>query len=532
MKKSLFALLTAAILLCLSAAAATGGSVSMAEAHPAAGGKMTGKGLSNNEYIRTAAEAIHAEYPDVNPLDEAEYKAGTCRASGNGYTVRFVTNNVRHGDAYADISADGTVIRVTADREAPDGDSLLYRYWIVYGDYGNWDQQTWIHISRDMQELEPAENEGKLIKATVYPEESTVRIGHEEAKELGIQRSGDKAAEVKTCVLVDAEPNPVWIMLLLTSDGEDRGYPIYGFDAETGELMFSERYCLELMPTYVLYTNPEIRRAFRSARELAMIAVILTYADSSLDDPDTAVYDEENWETVQDGLTVRFTGRWKGMKAYETELDMQGNVLRCERKDSPSTAEKPQAVPEEDEAEPTPTPQPDGKPWIWGNRFAPEEYWNRLADAMDRYGVTFDNLEAKELEWTREYGWDGDWPQDLYVITDILETRPEYLENGGMSYPVFENPDKKTKEEIEQIAWETFREAAEPITGAVWMDRLHMVGILWDNGAYEYLGIDWQKPAWCINFLELEECWENKGYVLLDEDGNILTVQVEPYGGG
>ena len=177
MKKRLLALMTAAILLCIGSAAGADVSASTEKEHPAAGGKMTGKGLSNNDYVRTAAEAIHAEYPDVNPLDEAEYKAGTCRLSGNGYSVRFVTNNVRHGDAYADISADGAVISVSADREVPDGDSLLYRYWIVYGDYDNWDQRTWIQMSRDMQELEPKENEGKLIKATVYPEESTVSMG-------------------------------------------------------------------------------------------------------------------------------------------------------------------------------------------------------------------------------------------------------------------------------------------------------------------------------------------------------------------
>ena len=76
------------------------------------------------------------------------------------------------------------------------------------------------------------------------------------------------------------------------------------------------------------------------------------------------------------------------------------------------------------------------------------------------------------------------------------------------------------------------REAAEPITGAEWADRLNMMGILWSNGVYEYYGIDWQEPAWRVNFLELEECWEDRGFVMLDEDGNILTVQVEPYGGG
>ena len=154
---------------------------------------------------------------------------------------------------------------------------------------------------------------------------------------------------------------------------------------------------------------------------------------------------------------------------------------------------------------------------------------------METYGATFDNLKARIFDWYGEYGWfgDSDWPQELFVIEYVLtQMTPSDLEKNPVDYPVFPNPEKKTKEEIEEIALKAFREEAEPITGAEWADRLNMMGILWSNGVYEYYGIEWQEPAWRVNFLELEECWEDRGFVMLDEDGNILTVQVEPYGGG
>ena len=521
MRKRWFAVLVAGILLILVAASAS----------DAAEGS-----LEENEYLRIAAQAVRDQYPGVDPLSEAEYEVRGSLFRGNAYEYTFVTKNIRHGDVVVTVSADGTVTGITADLAVATGDTLFGRYWRVYGYFGEWDQKIWVQLGKDMQAMDPEETEGNLLKLTRYPEENTVRIRRGEAQRLALQATGNRMAEVNTCVLAEADPHPVWIARVIVYDGREWD-PVIGIDAETGDVVFRERYETDVTPHYVLFSVPETWRIVRSAFYLARNAVVFTYADHDLDDPDTDVYDMENWEMAQDGLTVRFTGRWKGMKAYETELDLQGNVVRCEQSDSPSAVEKPEPDSGEEERwASVPTPQPDGKPWIWGNAFAPEEYWNRMAKAMDQYGVTFENLKEKLFDWSREYGWpgDGDWPQELYIIGHMLvDVRPDYLaEQEHMEYPVFENPEKKTKEEIEEIALKTFREAAEPIMGAEWAERLSMHGVLWDTGVYEYYGVDWQEPAWRVNFLELEECWEDKGFVMLDEDGNVLTVQVEPYGGG
>ena len=153
--------------------------------------------------------------------------------------------------------------------------------------------------------------------------------------------------------------------------------------------------------------------------EFFKVAITHKFGDMQLDFPEIEVDNGEDWEVQLDGLTVRCTGRWKGMQAYETELDENGYVLRCEESDSPSTEEKPADY----SGYTVPTPQPDGKPWIWGNGFAPEAYWERIAEAMEANGVTFDNLQGKIAEWTEQYGEledEGDWPQDLFVIGYVL----------------------------------------------------------------------------------------------------------------
>ena len=89
------------------------------------------------------------------------------------------------------------------------GDNLWKRYRQAQGYFGQWDQSVWGQLEKDMSGLEPVQIDGKLLKATHYPEESSVKIQHEQAKDLGIQATGKRTAEVNTCVLVDAQPHPV-----------------------------------------------------------------------------------------------------------------------------------------------------------------------------------------------------------------------------------------------------------------------------------------------------------------------------------
>ncbi len=70
----------------------------------------------------------------------------------------------------------------------------------------------------------------------------------------------------------------------------------------------------------------------------------------------------------------------------------------------------------------TPAPLPDGKPWMWGMDFAPEEFWDRLEEAMDAFGVTADNYEQKEREWLFRYGDIMFAPYECQVISSILSS--------------------------------------------------------------------------------------------------------------
>ena len=129
---------------------------------------------------------------------------------------------------------------------------------------------------------------------------------------------------------------------------------------------------------------------------------------------------------------------------------------------------------------------------------------------------------------------DANWPQDLFVIGYVLTAmRPDYLDQDPVEYPVFADPAKKSKEEIEAIALKAFHEAADAEKGAEWVDGQKLISALWNSGIYEFYGIDRQEPTWRITLMELcDGTWESKGVVMIDEDGNVLLAQMELEGNG
>ena len=106
-------------------------------------------------------------------------------------------------------------------------------------------------LGQDMETLNPTGYEYLPLKNTRYLRESSVTINHEKAQELAIKASGKRIVEINTCVLVEAEPHPVWIMRLLTDEPDD---PVLGIDAETGKVVFSEQFKTDYTPMYVLYS--------------------------------------------------------------------------------------------------------------------------------------------------------------------------------------------------------------------------------------------------------------------------------------
>ena len=300
--------------------------------------------LRRSEVIRLAADGIKKEYPDLDLLNEEKYEQ---MADGlYSWFVNFKAKDIRLGNASAQVSMDGEVTGIEVDTEELNGDNLWSRYWQTYGYFGEWDQSVWVQLSKDMAGMEPESLEAKLLKATTYPEESSVKIQHQQAKELGIKATGKRVAEVNTCTLVGADPHPVWIMRILTDTAAD---PVVGIDAETGETVFTEYYKVDYTPHYVEFSMPVVWRSAEletlGAPYMAKVAITHKFANMELDEPDLGLDYTEDWEMQQDGLTVRYIGRWKGMKCYEAELDENGFVIRCEESESPSTEERPDDLP-------------------------------------------------------------------------------------------------------------------------------------------------------------------------------------------
>lgn len=303
--------------------------------------------LRGEDAIRMATDAALEKYPEMDLENRDKYEV--IANSFGSWQVTFRAKDIHLGDVYTTVSMDGTVTQVDADPEELNGDNLWSRYWGVYGYFGEWDQSVWVQLGKDMAGLEPTQIDGKLLKATRYPEESSVKIGRQEAQELGIKATGKRVAEVNTCVLVDADPHPVWIMRILTEDIDN---PVIGIDAETGSVVFREAFKVDYTPHYVLYSMPETWRKTElemlGAPYMAKVAITHKYGDMWMDEPELDVENPDFWEMDQEGTTVRFTGRWKGMKNYEVELDENGFVIRCEETESASTEE----MPEEPAAEP------------------------------------------------------------------------------------------------------------------------------------------------------------------------------------
>ena len=477
--------------------------------------------LKVSDAIRLAAEAIRAKHPELDLLNEDLYQV---YADGyKRYNIRFVSRDVRFGDASATVLLDGTVTGMEADTAPLTGDTLMDRYWSAYGYYGEWPQERWEQLSRDMQALDPVGTEGKLLRQARYPAESTARIPREQAIALAIAATGKRTAEAHTCILIGADPHPVWKLRMLTDDMVN---PMIELDAETGEVLGVDRYKVDYTPRWHVFT---LERDWRPAEftpddleALARTEISFAYSNMALDEPDFDLDRPDAWTYEQDGLTARFIARWAGLDDYEVTFNDRGFVVSIDRHPSTATAPDPAST-----RLSVPTPRPDGKPWCWGMDFAEPAFWTQLEQAMQARGVDAFNLEEKKAEWDAEYGDDMHWPQDIYVINYFLEaSAPDDFDH---IYPIFPIEGKKTKEEIVAIASAAFRQVAEPEFGAAWVDGTWCAASLWNDG-YNYNAVDetYARPVWWVEFFTgtLGD-WQSCGYAQLDEDGNVLDVQQE-----
>lgn len=505
--------------------------------------------LQASDYFRIAAEAVQKKYPGLDLLNEDAYEARDW-GGGKNHNIHFISRNIRTGNASATVAADGTVSDIIADIEELNGDNLFNRYKAVYGYFGQWDQSTWVQLSRDMDTLEPTTTDGKLLKMGHYPDESSVSIRHEKAQALAIAASGKRTAEVNTCVLIGADPHPVWKIRLLT---DDPASPVIELDAETGDVVATDIFKTDYTPSYVLYSTEKNWRKMELEADgpvqMAVKAVTYAYGDLWADFPELEVLNPDYYETKQEGLSVRFLGRWKGMKSYEVQLDENGYIIHCAEYAAESQEERPSILSGNTEnitndlyslylpPSDAPAPRADGKPWIYGMDFAPAEYWEQLDETMRQLGVNALNLEEKEREWRDQYGNYEFWPQKLKMCAFMLATTPEDVIAQGetFTYPIFPDPEKKPEEEIVGIATAALHADADESMGAEWADSLS-VSIILNSDSFlmdriEYAGM----PCWQVEFEAFEEeyqAWNTKYYIIVSEDGDVLFSELSLNGNG
>ncbi len=486
-------------------------------------------------------EAIAAKYPELDLLNGEEYEARNWGPNSRGETdYSFFTRNIRHGDVTVTVSGDGTVGEASADTKPLNGDNLFERYVSAYGWYGDWEQDRWVQLAKDMEGLEPAGTEGKMLKMGRFPEAGTARISREEAIQLAFGILGKRTVDaVNTCMLIAADPHPVWKMRVIMYD--DQADWMLEVDAETGELVSKERYKVDYTPTYALFSTEKNRRAMElkafGPLEIARREAVYAFADLELDEPnlDLGLEDGSRYDTLVEGLTVRFTAKWAGMQDYLVELDENGYVVRCERTDTESAEEPP--YPLGDEA--ALTPRPDGKPWFWQYGVTDEAYWNRMEQVMEEWDVNAVNYRRRLESLLCEYGSAEDLPQDCNVLYYWFFTEPEYLPDDNSSYPLFLVEGDPTREEMKAKAKEAFAEAIAGQRSPEWINALRVQGELtsdvWKTSGDGSYG----KPTWImtLGLYEYDEeneetYWNSVGFVLLDEDGTIREVVPELEGGG
>ena len=477
---------------------------------PEAAYAKAGEGLMTwEDELNLAVNAVTKVHPELDLMNDNEYEIRT--ASIREIKINFITKNIHHGDVFVSVSRDGTLKELTVDEEELNGDNLFERYWKVYGYFGEWDQKTWVQLAKDMELLEPESLEGKLLKAGRYPEENAVSVGRTEAMKIAIKASGKRTAEINTCVLVGAEPHPVWKLRVMAYDDDDGADKVFEVDAETGEVLGSEPYKTDYTPHYVLFSLERNRRAMELKElgpvEIARREITYAFGDLSLDCPEPEFDEPDLYEIQTDGLTTRFIGRDPNMYNYEVELDENGYVLRCESSETASLM---------------PTPLPDGRPWFWGQGIEDEAFWNRLEKVIEERGVAVDNYDRTEAKWIELYGdWDS-WPEDCYIVNFLFEEgNEETLRNE--QYPVFSSADKLPKEDIIQKG----REALYKICEKAWTDNQKFVGRLWDNVKNPDTGEGYGKRVWIFSLEDKITGYIGGQQIWLDEDGNVLWSRVD-----
>ena len=190
-----------------------------------------------------------------------------------------------------------------------------------------------------------------------------------------------------------------------------------------------------------------------------------------------------------------------------------------------------------DEPVATPAPQENGRPWFWGNDFAPASFWEQLETVMQKCGVTPENIQAKADEWSQMYESEAFWPHDCKLMYQMLFLlQPDDLEYPDQPYQyiTFPDPNKKSQAEIEEIAWKALHEAGDEQVGADWLNQLRVGSALTAPEVY-IDGLPHKGVTWAVQFFNYDAqygYWATRAWVFVTEDGEVIYAELDLYGNG
>ena len=178
----------------------------------------------------------------------------------------------------------------------------------------------------------------------------------------------------------------------------------------------------------------------------------------------------------------------------------------------------------------TPAPLENGKPWMWGMDFAPQEFWDKLEQTMNEWGVTAENFERKKEEWRRQYGDDIFLPYECQVMDSILAPYlADKFQEEKPWYCAFPQEGKITRDQAIEIGKKAVHEAGDEEVGDAWIDELKISAVLGVNGTVDGLYVR-EEPTWAVFFFAWDDTynfWNQRASAYLTEDGEVILAQLD-----
>ena len=178
----------------------------------------------------------------------------------------------------------------------------------------------------------------------------------------------------------------------------------------------------------------------------------------------------------------------------------------------------------------TPAPLANGKPWMWGMDFAPQEFWDKLEQTMNEWGVTAENFEQKKEEWRNQYGDDIFLPYECSVMDSILAPYlADKFQEEKPWYCAFPQDGKITRDQAIEIGKKAVHEAGDEEVGDAWIDELKISAVLGVNGTVDGLYVR-EEPTWAVFFFAWDDTygfWNQRASAYITEDGEVILAQLD-----